>query len=416
MRVMKVYAFYGDACGNNGYGQAEDYLVTVDPSLSPPPTPPLVSSAMSPDYLAMPGLTTTLTLTLTNYNAAALALTADADTLPVGLVVANPPNAATTCIGGSVSANPGDGLFSLSDGAQIPGDGTCTVSVDLTSADAGIYVNTVQAGTVQSANGGNPQPASATVQFASPAGVPTYATGFEAPFNVANLNGQQGWDAQGVTAPAIVTTLPATGTQHARLSSTSSVVTTNYPLALSPVQPAGTSPYSSISANLRITRTTNGSTWEFDPQDFTHGLVITRVRLDKLATRNIMVPDFAQGMFVNTGAQWPVDTYFNLAIIVERATGVMDVCMDGVSIYHDAAGISVGGTEITDVAIMQALQSNSTANNTTFVDDLVIDNSAVGTCSGLPLIAGAAESSADAPRQRAARSALMTAARPRAAD
>jgi hypothetical protein len=69
MRVIKNYGIYGAPCNANSYGQAEDYLVLVDPSLVPPPVPALVSKAFAPNYFSAPGGTSTLTITLTNYNA-----------------------------------------------------------------------------------------------------------------------------------------------------------------------------------------------------------------------------------------------------------------------------------------------------------------------------------------------------------
>jgi len=413
MRVVKAWAFYGDACGDNIYGQAEDYLFLVDPTLPPPPSPALLSSVISPNYLPMPGTAATLTLTLTNYNPVPLNLVADfVDTLPAGLVVATPSNANTTCAGNALVVVEGAGTFTLGSGSEIPANGTCSVNVDVTSATAGIYINTIASGAIQTENGVNPEPAASTVQFANPAGTPTYATGFEAPFAIAALNGQQGWYGQAnVTVPAIVTTAPANGAQHARLTSTSSTATANYPLVLSPVQPIGTSPYSILSANLRISRLTNGATWEFDPQDFANGLVVARVRFDKLAARNIQVRDFENATFVNTGAQWPIDTYFNLKVIVERATGVMDICMDGTQIFHDAVGSSVGSANITDAGILQTLQTGTTANNTIFVDDVVIDNSAIGTCSGVAPSPTTPVHSPTAQRKPIARSAETAAVR-----
>jgi hypothetical protein len=413
MRVVKAWAFYGDACGDNIYGQAEDYLFLVDPTLPPPPSPALLSSVISPNYLPMPGTAATLTLTLTNYNPVPLNLVADfVDTLPAGLVVATPSNANTTCAGNALAVVEGAGTFTLGSGSEIPDNGTCSVNVDVTSATAGIYINTIASGAIQTENGGNPDPATSTVQFADPAGTPTYATGFEAPFAIAALNGQQGWYGQAnVTVPAIVTTAPANGAQHARLTSTSSTATANYPLVLSPVQPIGTSPYSILSANLRISRLTNGATWEFDPQDFANGLVVARVRFDKLAARNIQVRDFENATFVNTGAQWPIDTYFNLKVIVDRATGVMDICMDGTQIFHDAVGSSVGSVNITDAGILQTLQTGTTANNTIFVDDIVIDNSAIGTCSGVAPSPMTPAHSSTAQRKPIARSAETAAVR-----
>ena len=63
------------------------------------------------------------------------------ETLPAGVVVASPANAATTCTGGSVSAAAGGGTIALSGGSFALGDASCAVGVDVTSAAAGTYNN-----------------------------------------------------------------------------------------------------------------------------------------------------------------------------------------------------------------------------------------------------------------------------------
>jgi len=385
MRVVKAYGSYGRPCGDSGYGQAEDYLVLVDPSLVPPPAPPLVGQAFSQTYFAAPGGTSTLTITLTNYNAAPLALTAAlTDTFPAGLVVAATPNAATTCPGGTLTADAGTGLVRLAAGAQIP-SGSCTITVDVTSAASGIYVNTIAAGAAQSASGNSPNPTSATIQFGSTTGVPTYATGFESPFAVGALNGQQGWYGQGGSpSPQVASTTPAHGTQHASVTSTANGGTTGtQPLALSPSMNVGTSPYSVASANVRISSTTNGASWEITPQDSSTGLVVTRLQFDRAAAHDIkVITNYTTGTFTATGATWPVDTYFNIKFIVERATGALKICMNGTQIYDDPAGASVAGENVTDLAALQVPVTGQTAGNKLLLDDVVIDNPGVGTCSG----------------------------------
>jgi hypothetical protein len=390
MRVVKAYGAYGTSSGEQGYGQTEDYLVLVDPSLVPPPTPALVSESFSQDYLSAPGLTTTLTISFMNYNADPLALTADfTNTFPSGLVVAPTPNASTTCAGGTLTADAGVGSVVLSSGSLVPSDIGCTISVDVTANTGGIYVNTIPAGAAQTINGGNPSAVSANVQFAYTDGTPTYLTGFESSQGFTGssggttLNGQQNWLGQGTNV--VTTTNPANGTQVARLSSTANGGTTGtQPLVLSPDFPEGTSPYSVLSANVRISRTTNGASWEFDPQDSSLGLVTTRLQFNRgsAASHTIQVTDFVNGTTVDTGVQWPVDTYFNIKFIVNRDTSAMTICKDGASIYEDPDGNSVAGPGITDLAVLQVAATGQTANNTIYFDDVTIDNPATASCSG----------------------------------
>ncbi len=132
-------------------------------TVTPAPNPPTLSKSFNPASVVA-NTPSTATLTLDNTNASADTLTAAlTDTLPSGLVVANPANASTTCPGGSVTATAGAGSFSLASGAQIPASGSCTVTVDVEAATAGSYVNTLAAGALQTDAGSNVAPASATL-------------------------------------------------------------------------------------------------------------------------------------------------------------------------------------------------------------------------------------------------------------
>ncbi|RIH88748.1 hypothetical protein Mlute_00536 [Meiothermus luteus] len=129
------------------------------------PTPPSLSKAFSPGSIPVGG-TSTLTLTLTNPNASPATLTAAlVDNLPSGLVVASPAGTATTCPSGTVTANPGSSTVSLGNGAQIPANGSCTVSVNVTGSAPGSYTNTLPAGALQTNQGNNTTAASATLSI-----------------------------------------------------------------------------------------------------------------------------------------------------------------------------------------------------------------------------------------------------------
>ncbi|GIW33201.1 hypothetical protein [Meiothermus sp.] len=135
------------------------------------PTSPSLSKAFSPSSIPIGG-TSTLTITLSNPNATVATLTATlVDNLPAGLVVASPPAASTTCPGGSVTAAAGSSTVTLS-GGQIPANGACTVTVNVTGSSPGSYTNTLAAGALQTNQGNNTAPASAslTLQGASLSG------------------------------------------------------------------------------------------------------------------------------------------------------------------------------------------------------------------------------------------------------
>jgi len=194
------------------------------------------------------------------------------------------------------------------------------------------------------------------------------------------LNGQQGWAAR---AWNVATTAPANGAQHIRATSLASPTSSTYPLAISPNFTRGDTLFATISANLRISRTTNGASWRFNPQDPDAGMVTTIVQFDRAAARDIQAIQFdsaGNGTFVNTGAQWPVDTYFNFKVISNRATGALKLCVDGAQIYSDPSGAGTAGLDIVNLAVAQTTGSGQTASNTFDVDDLVVEYQATDDC------------------------------------
>ena len=131
-----------------------------------------LTKAFSPTPIVTGG-TSTLTLTVANTAASAIALTGISlnDSLPSGVTVATVPNASTTCGAGTVSAAAGGTLVTLA-GGSVAAAATCTVSVNVTSAAAGTYLNTVPSGTIVSDQGStNGAPASATLVVNNAPGV-----------------------------------------------------------------------------------------------------------------------------------------------------------------------------------------------------------------------------------------------------
>jgi CSLREA domain-containing protein/uncharacterized repeat protein (TIGR01451 family) len=127
--------------------------------------PPSIAKAFNPAGIT-PGGTSTLTLTLTNpaANAVAASGVAVTDALPSGMVVATPSGLADSC-GGTAAATAGLGSVSLS-GGTIAAGGSCVVSVVVTAAQPGRYVNTT--GAVSSTNGGTGNMATATLSVGAP--------------------------------------------------------------------------------------------------------------------------------------------------------------------------------------------------------------------------------------------------------
>ncbi|MBO9662912.1 choice-of-anchor J domain-containing protein, partial [Dokdonella sp.] len=383
MRVTKQYlsgAATGTpadapACGTTGFGQAEDYTVNISTSA---PVPPSLSMAFSPTNTPV-GTPSTLTLTIGNTSAAAMNLTADfTNTLPTGLTLATPAAASSTCAGTLTAADGGNSI-TLANGGSVP-IGGCTISAKVSAAASGIFINTIAAGalvTDQGSAGG----ASATYEATQGGTAVSYSTGFESPFTVGTINGQQGWAARSVN---VATTMPANGTQHLGITSTASPTTSNYALAISPTTPVGTTTHAAISANLRLSRLTNGAFWRFNPQDPAAGKVMTYVQFEPTAQKiqAITFDASGNGTFVDTGATYTADTYFSIKAIVDRSTGALTLCKDGQQIYQDTSGNSTAARNIGNVAISQVAGSGQTANNTFFADDLKIEYTNSSACDG----------------------------------
>ncbi len=103
-------------------------------------TPPTISKAFGAATIPLNG-TTSLTLTINNPNTS-LALTGVlfTDSLPAGLVVATPSGLSNTC-GGTATATAGSSVVSLT-GAGVPANASCTISLNVQGASAGVKNNT----------------------------------------------------------------------------------------------------------------------------------------------------------------------------------------------------------------------------------------------------------------------------------
>ncbi|HEY4374439.1 MAG TPA: SdrD B-like domain-containing protein, partial [Burkholderiales bacterium] len=133
--------------------------------------PPTVSKAFAASPVN-PGQANRLTVTITNPNATRpLTNLSLKDTLPTGLFVAPTPNASTTCTGGTVSALASATSAQMA-GATIAGGASCTFQFDTVSNIAGLYTNTIPAGSITTAEGvTNTDPATANVQILTPPSV-----------------------------------------------------------------------------------------------------------------------------------------------------------------------------------------------------------------------------------------------------
>lgn len=126
---------------------------------------PTLGKTFSPSTIAEGG-TSALNITLSNTGPTAAWLTAPlTDTLPDGVTIAEAP--ATNCDG---TATAGTSTVSLS-GGSVPANGSCLVSVIVTAASCGNYINTLAAGALQTSNGNNASAAAATLTVTCASGV-----------------------------------------------------------------------------------------------------------------------------------------------------------------------------------------------------------------------------------------------------
>lgn len=140
-------------------------------------TAPVLSKSFTPSVIGIGGLST-LSVTLSNSNAVAVTGAAFSDNYPTGLLTAVVPNVVNTCGGTLSGGSAGSTTVGLS-GGTIPAGATCSLSVAVTSAINGSYVNV--SGVLSSTNAGTGNSASATLLVAAN---PTIAKSF-APSTIA---------------------------------------------------------------------------------------------------------------------------------------------------------------------------------------------------------------------------------------
>ncbi|HEV7490675.1 MAG TPA: hypothetical protein VGO25_07710 [Rhodanobacteraceae bacterium] len=125
-----------------------------------PDVEPSVSKTFDPATIGL-SAASLVTITLTNPNSTAAVLTGELDDVLPASVVIGGGAGSTTCPNGNVSAIAGFPVFALGLGAEIPAQGSCTVTVCVTTDTAGTYTNTIPAGALQTDMGNNIDPASA---------------------------------------------------------------------------------------------------------------------------------------------------------------------------------------------------------------------------------------------------------------
>src|SRR5439155_14795200 len=113
-------------------------LAVTAPAAAAPPT---ISKHFGASGIPLNG-TTSLSFAIGNPNPGVVTGLGFTDSLPAGLVVANPNGLSAGCDPGTVTASPGSSSVSLS-GGSVPGSSVCGISVNVTGTGAGDKTNSV---------------------------------------------------------------------------------------------------------------------------------------------------------------------------------------------------------------------------------------------------------------------------------
>ncbi len=134
--------------------------------------PPAIAKRFTPNVIDV-GQLSVLSITVSNpaNNPQALTGVSFSDSYPSGLVNAASPNPQVSCTPGSTAGSltggtAGGNSIGLGSGTSLASNGSCTVTVNVTSATVNNYPNTTSV--VSSSNGGNGSTASATLSVGKP--------------------------------------------------------------------------------------------------------------------------------------------------------------------------------------------------------------------------------------------------------
>ncbi len=122
----------------NVLGAAIATLAVIPGTPPPVPVPPTIGKAFSPASITAGG-DSTLTITVSNPNTSSVTLSPSlVDTLPSGMVIASTPALTNSCTG-TLTATTSTSTVTL--GGSIPAGESCSVTVPVTVAVAGTYIN-----------------------------------------------------------------------------------------------------------------------------------------------------------------------------------------------------------------------------------------------------------------------------------
>jgi hypothetical protein len=133
------------------------------------PVAPTVSEAFSPTSVGE-NVASTLTITFNNTNGFALTQSGFTETAPANLSIQTSPAPTTTCSGASGTLTSSASAVTMA-GANIPANGSCTMTLTVKSTAAGTYANPIAANALSTGPaGGSSGTASASLTVTAPAG------------------------------------------------------------------------------------------------------------------------------------------------------------------------------------------------------------------------------------------------------
>jgi serine protease len=142
--------------------------VTACPTpLTVAPMPPTLTESFSPASVGE-NIASTLTITFSNANGFALTQSTFTETVPANLIIQTSPAPTTDCVGASGMLTSSASAVTMA-GANIPANGSCSMTLSVKSATAGSYANAIAANALSTAPAGsNSAGASASLTVTAP--------------------------------------------------------------------------------------------------------------------------------------------------------------------------------------------------------------------------------------------------------
>lgn len=350
---------------------------------------PTVTKAFSSSTIAA-GDTPTLTLTITNPNAVPLTGLAISDTYPAYLV--NASTTVTSTCGGTPTAsattsNPGSLTLT---GGSLPANGSCSLSVDVTSSRAGTYVNTTGGVTSTQTPSAGPTASDTLVVVAAGTNRLIYTKSFsqtqvqagpaaaslDMVFTIQNLStGSAAQDIRFSTADA----MPTAGGQRMTLNSAANSCT------ITAASPAGSCSYRGTSALGTVVANSANSTTSLNFSTSGTGLRLTANSTCTL-TCPVAIPAATTGGTYTNTATYLITGTGGFTTTAGSSASVTALKPPTIGEAFTPATIGAGGSSTLTFTLDNS--SNSIAlSNATFGDTLTGmsiagNQSAGGTCGG----------------------------------